>query len=128
MNILLIEPDRLLAQNYYQFLTQAGHDVMVCATAQAAVLAADETRPDVIVLELQLVEHSGVEFLYEFRSYADWQSIPVIVQTHVPPGEFSLSWTILREQLGVVRYLYKPQTSLQALTDAVQSYAAAVHE
>ncbi len=63
--ILLIEPDRLLAETYAQSLTGGGHRVVACAGAQAAIHAADQDCPDIVILELQLVEHSGVEFLYE---------------------------------------------------------------
>ncbi len=117
--ILLIEPDRILAETYGRSLVAAGHRVMSCFTAQAAVQAADKQQPDLVILELQLVEHSGIEFLYEFRSYSEWQNIPVIIQTTVPPSEFSDNWQLMREELGVQAYLYKPQTSLKQLIDAV---------
>lgn len=119
-NILLIEPDRLLAQTYHQVLTEAGHQVVACAGAQAAVMAADKIRPDLVILELQLVEHSGIEFLYEFRSYPEWQTIPVLIHTHVPPAEFNESWPILGRELGVDIYLYKPRTSLRQLLATVR--------
>ncbi len=120
-NILLVEPDRLLAETYAQALTTAGHKVVPCASAQAAILAADQIKPDVVVLELQLIEHSGIEFLYEFRSYVDWQSVPVIVQTHVPASEFEANWQALKHQLAIEVYLYKPQTSLKQLISSVDS-------
>jgi DNA-binding response OmpR family regulator len=119
MQILLVEPDRLLAATYQQALLGAGHSVITCASAQAAIMAADQSQPDLIILELQLVEHSGIEFLYEFRSYVDWQSIPVILQTQVPPAEFNGNHWLLTSELGVVSYLYKPQTSLHQLLRAV---------
>ena len=117
--ILFIEPDRVLAETYYEALTSAGHSVVVTPSAQTAIMVADEINPDIIVLELQLIEHSGIEFLYELRSYLDWQNIPVIIQTQVPPGEFNDNRQLLKEQLGIAEYLYKPQTSLQQLIDCV---------
>jgi DNA-binding response OmpR family regulator len=126
MNILLIEPDRLLAGTYRVALESAGHKVRMCASAQSAIFCADETVPDVVVLELQLIGHSGLEFLYEFRSYPEWQHIPVIVQTAVPAGEFSDSWPLLKEQLGVHAYHYKPLTSLQTLLRSVNRFATVV--
>lgn len=117
--ILLIEPDRLLARIYFDALTQAGHRVQICATAQAGIFCADDIQPDVVLLELQLVAHSGIEFLYEFRSYPDWENIPVIVTTNVPAGEFAGSWKLLRDHLVVSQYLYKPLTSLKHLLRTV---------
>lgn len=123
-HILLIEPDRVLAETYRQALLGEGHVVVCCASAQAGVISADQHRPDLIILELQLIEHSGIEFLYELRSYPDWQDIPVIIQTHVPPGEFALNRRLLREQLGVLTYLYKPDASLSVLIGYVQEHLA----
>jgi len=119
-HILLVEPDRLLAETYRQYLVEGGHDVVPCASAQAAILAADQQKPDVVILELQLIEHSGIEFLYEFRSYPEWQGVPVIVQTHVPPNEFAHHGELLQHELGVGAYLYKPLTSLGSLLAAVR--------
>jgi len=121
--ILLLEPDRLLAKTYFGALEAAGHRVNICATAQSGIFCADDIKPDVAIIELQLVGHSGIEFLYEFRSYPDWQNIPVIVHTSVPASEFSCSWQLMQRELGVQSYLYKPVTSLKQLLQAV---AAAV--
>ena len=117
--ILLIEPDRLLADTYRAALKSDGHTVTICSGAQAGIMAADEMKPELVILELQLVEHSGIEFLYEFRSYEDWRSIPLIVHSHIPPGEFESSKQILKDELAVSSYLYKPQTSLQKLRNEV---------
>ena len=113
--ILLVEPDRLLAKTYQQALVQAGHQVIVSAGAQSAITAADKHQPDLVILELQLIEHSGIEFLYEFRSYPEWQATPVLVHSHVPPAEFTDSHQILSDQLCVNVYLYKPRTTLKEL-------------
>lgn len=123
-HIILIEPDKVLAETFRHSLLEAGHTVVPCASAQAAIMAADQTRPDVVVLEVQLIEHSGIEFLYEFRSYADWQKIPVIIQTGVPAGEFANNWQTLKHQLGIEAYLYKPQTTLQQLLKSVNACLA----
>lgn len=120
-NILLIEPDHSLAQAYKSALESAGHQVLASCTAQTAVDAADEVCPDVVVMELQLIAHSGIEFLYEFRSYTDWQDIPVIVLSKVPPAEFNRCGRSIREHLGVTAYCYKPQTDLNQLLHVVMN-------
>ena len=123
MNILLVEPDKLLADTYTRALQHDGYKVKMAPTAQAAIFAADERRPDLVLLEVQLVSHSGIEFLYEFRSYPEWQDIPVIIVSHVPPGEFADSWGLLKNELGVSAYRYKPRTSLRALLKIVDECA-----
>jgi CheY-like chemotaxis protein len=124
--ILLIEPDRLLVKTYCEALQQAGHIVRACATAQAAVFAVDKAQPDVILLEMQLVTHSGLEFLYELRSYPEWQNIPVIALSNVPPTEFLDSTALQSHELNVQIYHYKPLTSLRQLIQSVNEIAAPV--
>lgn len=127
MHILLIEPDKLEARAYRSALEQAGHTVTHVGGAQSAVHAADERMPDVVVLELQMPGHNGVEFLYEFRSYPEWLHIPVVLHTFVSPGELAHAPT-LQTYLGVTRILHKPATSLAMLMQAVEHAAAATAE
>lgn len=118
-HILIVEPDIRLGRTYADGLRARGYSVAHSTTAQDAVCEADAQQPDVVVLEIQLTKHSGIEFLYEFRSYADWQPVPVVVVSHVPPQEFAASSDILNRRLGVQAYHYKPQTSLRTLLHAV---------
>jgi DNA-binding response OmpR family regulator len=118
--ILVIEPDAALSKLYHEVLTSLGHTVQISRTAQHAVHTTDESLPELIILELQLIGHSGIEFLYELRSYSDWKHIPVVVMSHVPPQEFAASNDLLKKTLGVSEYFYKPQTSLNALLGAVR--------
>jgi len=123
--VIMLEPDVVLARTYREALEQAGHEVCVCREAQEAVFCVDDGLPDVILLELQLVGHSGIEFLYELRSYADWQNIPVVILSNVPPYEFSSNADLLRDTLGVVEYRYKPQTSLATIVSLANQLALA---
>lgn len=123
-HIILLEPDRILAEAYYRGLTVAGHSVTACASAQAAIMAADQQTPDVVVMELQLIEHSGIEFLYEFRSYSDWQNIPVIINSFVPSREFINNQKILKKHLKVVYYHNKAITTTKQLINSVNKSLA----
>ena len=117
-HILLIEPDSVLVRIYQTFFEQQGYHVTHARTAQSAITAADAQRPDVVILEMQLPHHSGAAFLYEFRSYADWQAIPVIVHSSLSPRRLAQYEASLKD-LGATEQLYKPQTSLQQLMHAV---------
>src|ERR1035437_7223165 len=77
--ILLREAASLLAQNITMYLSKAGHEVQWFAEPQSAIHAADEQSPELVILDLLLASHSEAEFLYEFRSYPDWQNTPVII-------------------------------------------------
>ena len=117
--ILLIESDRLIAANVMKVLKKAGYDVNWQVDPQTALDIADNELPSVIIIDLVLAGHGGIEFLYEFRSYPDWQEIPVVVFS-------SLSAEELKEVLGgfdhlnVTGYHYKPNASLAELARTVE--------
>ena len=112
--ILLVEPDKKVAEIIKEFLERDGlASVQVACSGQEAIHTADEFNPELVILELAIPKHNGFAFLHEFRSYADWSKVPVIVHSHLAKDEaaMSKSWKIL----GAVEYLYKPQTTLAKL-------------
>lgn len=117
-NILLIEPDNILGKTYATALKTAGHNVAHSRHAQDAVRQSDARKPDIIILELQLPGHSGIEFLYEFRSYPEWQNVPIIIHSLVTPEDLRTHLAQF-DQLGIEAYLYKPTTNLRRLVRSV---------
>ncbi len=123
-HVLLVEPDVVLARAYSRALQYYGHSVAHHTSGQTALMAIDTRRPEAIVLELQLLVHNGLEFLYELRSYADWQNIPVIMLGDVPKEEMSkgLDTTYLQP----FRYVRKTDTSLQELCSIIDERTVAI--
>jgi DNA-binding response OmpR family regulator len=117
-DVLLIEPDMLLAGSVRDYISSLGHSVQWRSSAQSAINSADKTAPDVVVLELQLADHSGIEFLYEFHSYPEWQNVPIIILSSLQDSEVASS-SILLGQLEVVAYHHKQSTTLQQLGDTI---------
>ncbi len=117
--ILLVEPDTVLAKTYAAALQARGHHLLRAQDAQSAINATDAVRPDCIILELRLPRHNGVEFLYELRSHADWQDIPVIILSQLSLDRAGLDETKMSE-LGVKVFCYKPDTNLLTLTTMVE--------
>ncbi len=121
--VLLVEPDIQTAQIVANSLKDNKHSVRVCRTAEQAIWDADKIRPDVVVLELQLPVHNGIEFLYELRSYQDWQELPVIIHSFVPSSVKGIS-QMLWNKLKIANYLYKPQTKLADLSRSIDETLA----
>lgn len=115
--IFLLETDRQLGQAAKDYF--AGHDLYYFADPQAAVTAADIHKPDVVVVDLFLAGRSGIEFLYELRSYPDWQQLPVLITGHMPADEIARYHGALSD-LRVHKYLPKHSTSLQDLMAEVE--------
>jgi two-component system, OmpR family, phosphate regulon response regulator PhoB len=126
-HILLIEPNALLARQYTEALESAGHSMSIHANAQEAILAADEQTPDIVILELTLAGHSGIEFLYEFRSYAEWQNVPVIINSRLRQHELKLSSQAVKE-LNIAAILYKADAKLTRLIRVINKTLQLVHE
>ncbi|HET7528868.1 MAG TPA: response regulator, partial [Candidatus Saccharimonadales bacterium] len=80
--IFILSSDRQMARNTASYLKLKGYSVHTFCDPQEAIVGADTTRPDLAIIELSLAGRSGIEFLYELRSYPDWQSLPVIVLGH----------------------------------------------
>lgn len=116
--ILIVEPDTTLARLYQSALEADGHDVSRTGTAQEALQAIEKSRPDKVILEIDMPNHNGLEFLYEFSSYSDWDGIDIIILSSLRSSLFQrmkVSW----QYLGVSEYLYKPDTTLASLQQTV---------
>jgi DNA-binding response OmpR family regulator len=118
--ILIIEADHLLAGSLQTFLKAAGHQTTWHVDLQLAMDALDKKKPNLLILDLLLPGRSGTEFLYELRSYPDWQSLPVVVFSSVSEAELGLSAPTALRQLNIANYFYKPQTSLAKLAQAIE--------
>lgn len=121
LHILLVEPDYVLGAIYKEHLERASYGVKLVSDVQKAIDEIDKRKPDAIILEIQLSSHNGYEFLYELRSYGEWQDIPVMIHSMVPENVTNTSVKINTE-LGVVGYLYKPNTSLAKLIYELNNY------
>lgn len=122
-NILLVEPDAVLARTYTQALHHAGYSVTCAISAQGALHAAEAETPCLVILELQLPVHNGVAFLHEFRSYSEWESVPIVVISYLSLASLSHIKEVLVQDFGVCACLHKPRTSLQQLLKVVREHA-----
>jgi DNA-binding response OmpR family regulator len=116
--ILLIETDRQLLGITKSYLQAAGHQINAHTDIQAAILSADAKLPEIVILDLMLAGRSGIEFLYELRSYPEWHSIPVIIRGNYPLEEIS-KFEAEFKQLDVGEYFHKPSSSLAELLQKV---------
>ena len=74
--VLVIDAEPQILRALRINLSVRGYEVITAATGAAALKAAAETKPDVIVLDLGLPDMSGIEVLAGLRG---WLSAPVVV-------------------------------------------------
>jgi len=120
MRVLILEPDRIVAECISDELKRRNIQVSIATTADRAINLADAHTPDAVIAELSLPGHSGSEFMYEFRTYEEWRDIPIVIYSTLKPTKTvqdSNDWALL----GIHSYMYKPDFTIQVLADAIES-------
>ena len=79
MTILVIEDSRFLRSAMERILVKAGHSVIAVGDGQEGLRRAQETHPDVILLDMMLPTLEGTGVLRELKRNPLNQPIPVIV-------------------------------------------------
>lgn len=112
--ILLIEPDRVLLEVYKEVFTREGYKVKSVESSSEAILAIEDNKPDLIIIELQLPAHNGIELLNELKSYDDLHECKVIINSIIPADSLGMS-SAIKKAYNIVATVYKPDTSIEKL-------------
>lgn len=118
MKLLIVEDDNDLSDMYAAALTSVGHKVAIAHNAQAALDFLENNKVGLLLLDLLLPGHNGMNVLHELRTYNDWRILPVIILSNLSREDTGISAKHLQE-LGVTSYLVKSQTKPHELVHAV---------
>lgn len=125
ISVLVVDDDFMVADVHRRLVDrQPGFEVVgVAHSAATALKAVTDLNPDLVVLDVFLPDHSGVEFLGALR--ANGSTCEVIVITAARDADTIA--TIMR--LGALRYLVKPfdPAALSAQLGQVQELFEAAH-
>jgi DNA-binding response OmpR family regulator len=102
--LLVVEDDRVLRDLYRVALSLSSFSVHACEDGLDALHYLDQSRPDVIVLDLDLPRISGTVLYDEIRARRRADRVPIIVVTgmqHVPdlPGAVVMRKPVTPDQL-----------------------------
>ena len=115
--ILLIEDTREATVMVTDYLQMAGYQVLSARDALTGMDLAKRTRPDLILMDVQLPGMDGLEATRRLRANPDFRTIPIIALTALAmPGD--------RERClaaGVTDYVTKP-ISLKKLAAMIEDY------
>ncbi len=101
--ILIVEDSATQALHLQVMLEEAGLRVIWAPDGQAGLSIARQTRPDLIVLDVQLPDMDGFEVCQNLKSQNDTRPIPVIMFTrHDDPENVALGL-----QTGATDYIPK---------------------
>jgi DNA-binding response OmpR family regulator len=100
--VLIIEDEVIFAENLQTHLRRCGWDARIAGTGELAVMAADEFRPEVILLDYNLPDMNGFQALDAIR--AAHPSCDCVLMTGRPDE------TVLAEaqRHGIGRVMCKP--------------------
>ena len=82
-NISIIEDDQLISQMYRMEFETEGYDVNVASTGMDGIKMVQETKPDLILLDLTLPDIEGSAVLDGIRRLDTAAATPVVVLTNL---------------------------------------------
>ncbi|MGB7064009.1 MAG: response regulator [Syntrophobacteria bacterium] len=77
--ILLVDDEEHILRYYTEELSEEGHKVWTVATGHKLLKRIDRVQPEVVVLDIKLVEYDGLDLLKEIRNC--YHDLPVILCT-----------------------------------------------
>ncbi len=102
--ILLVDDDVTFTEVMSRGFTRRGFEVEACNNAKAAVLACQQWQPDLILLDLNMPDSSGLVILPGLLAAAPKASLVVLT------GYSSIATAVEATKAGALNYLCKPAT------------------
>ncbi len=100
--VFVVDDDPGVGRVLSEFLEAEGHEVHVLTEGREAIAAAARTVPDVVLLDIQLPDISGLEVLKRLRE--EYPELDCLMIT----GEYSSSIVLEATRLGAMDLLLKP--------------------
>jgi PAS domain S-box-containing protein len=122
--ILLIEDEEILRFTFKSFLIKAGHEVVTAEDYDAALKVISESELDLIIADIVLKGHTGLDILREVRARGMRTSVVMIT------GKPSIETASEAVRLGAYDYLIKPveKDGLLKVTGQALRYRAILEE
>ncbi len=120
--VLLVEDDSAIVDIYQTMLKKNHFTVDAISSGQEAikkikrVVAGEETKPDIVLLDLILPDINGVEVLYEIRKNDATKDIKVFVLTNQQESEMPHS------DVKPDKFIVKANTTPTQLLDIIKEY------
>ncbi|MEY4591504.1 MAG: hypothetical protein RIR18_399 [Pseudomonadota bacterium] len=112
--ILVVDDEMGIRELLSEILTDEGYTVRVAENAGAARLARQESRPDLVLLDIWMPDMDGISLLKEW-SAAGLLNMPVVVMS----GHATIDTAVEATRIGAVDFLEKP-IALQKLLSTVK--------
>jgi len=118
---MLVEDDKFLSRMYVDKLSQeGGFKIEAWASGEAAWPAILKEKPDLILLDIILLDMNGVQLLKRLKENQELRNIPVLMLTNLNEKDYineALS-------LGAEGYLIKAQFTPNEVVDKIKQILA----
>ena len=111
--ILVVDDDPSMQRAVKMILSRAGHHVLLAGTAEDALAMLSETKPDLVMLDIQMPGMSGLELLPILRR--DHDELLVIMMTAFA----TVTTAVKAVQQGAYDFLTKPFESIDHVANVV---------
>lgn len=122
--VLIVDDDRDLLRALTVRLKASGYDVAFAVDGISAISVAQESKPDVVILDIGLPGGDGFLVLERFRAIAQLSAVPIVVLTAIDPS-------INKERAlhaGAVAFLQKPAENKLLLATLAKALGEPVGE
>lgn len=108
---ILAVDDNAIVLTRISNILQNDYDVITVNSGIRALKYLEVEKPDLILLDIQMVQQDGIETLRKIRNKEECKDIPVIMLT----GVENKSTVLESAKLGISDYLLKPFSSVELL-------------
>ena len=117
-NILAVDDDIIVLTRISSILRN-DYDVVTVNSGVRALKYLELEKPDLILLDIHMMQQDGIETLRKIRNTEECKDIPVIMLTGVENKD-----TVMESaKLGICDYLLKPFTSAELLKRLRRAFA-----
>jgi DNA-binding response OmpR family regulator len=107
--VLIVDDNPDAVDLFHRYLAKQPYQILVADTGAKALQFAREAQPDIIILDIMLPEHDGMEVLQTLKHDQATRNIPILVCS-------VLDMQPLARSLGADDYLKKPPGQQELLT------------
>jgi len=89
VKVLIIEDDELILKLYQQVFNSEGYDVLSATNGEEGIKVAEETIPDLILLDIMMPKLNGLDMLKKLKSIPIIADTPVIILSNLVGKEYT---------------------------------------
>ena len=119
--ILIVDDNKDFLEIFSIKLAGAGFEVITANSGKEGIAKAKEIKPDLILLDVEMPEMSGVETLYNLKQDGDTKDMKVVFLTNYGEPQKETSWIDEKfaREAGALDYIKKSE-NLEKIVDEVK--------